>query len=186
MKTSIGIVALAAIALTFQAQAAEREPPVAIYQLFDLMGQYGYSIMDKEEFLKLSEQLKAEEKVFPAAMADAKKAWDEKKGEKGWQPFPSSRIKPRSIKKFGSDFPDRASAEKRLAQAESHAAEKLADKTAATKRNNATPEAIEREEVKARAFTEAVSMVNKLMGDKIGRPIPKFGFSTPEAPNKKM
>ena len=179
MKRFPALVSIAVLGLVFQLHAAEA---VAIYQLFDMMGLSGYKVMNREEFLKLSAEVKEEEKVFQSAMTDAKKAWDENKGNKGWQPFPSTKIKPRSIKKFGSDFTSMEQAKKRLAQAESHAAEKQLS----SQRQNPTPEDIAREEVKARAFAEAVSMVKKRMGDKLGRPVPAFGFTTPEDPNKKV
>ena len=179
MRRFSALVSVAVLGLVCQLQAAEN---VAIYQLFDMMGLSGYKIMNKEEILKLSSEVKEEEKVFQGAMAEAKKAWDENKGTKGWQPFPMTRIKPRSIKKFGSDFSDRTAAEKRLAQAESHAAERQVS----AQRQNSTPEDTAREEAKSRAFAEAVSMVKKRMGDKLGRPVPAFGFTTPEDPNKKV
>ena len=179
MKRFPAWVSVAVLGLAFQLHAAES---VAIYQLFDMMGLSGYKIMSKEEFQKLSAEVKEEEKVFQSAMTEAKKAWDENKGNKGWQPFPMTKVKPRSVKKFGSDFTSMEQAKKRLAQAESHTTEKQLS----SQRQNPTPEDTARDEAKARAFAEAVSMVKKRMGDKLGRPVPAFGFTTPEEPNKKI
>ncbi|MCL1919733.1 MAG: hypothetical protein FWG50_01440 [Kiritimatiellaeota bacterium] len=186
MKRYLALAALAltALALTAQLHAAET---VAIYQAFDMMGQSGYMIMNKEEYAKLTAQIKEEEKAFPAALAEAKKKWDEDKTNlavKGT--FPGNRIKPRSVKKFGSDFNDMEQAKKRLAQAQAAAAEKAGDKAASAQRPNASAEDLKREETRARAFVEAVEQVNMVLGQKLGRPVPKFGFTTPEDPNKKF
>lgn len=192
MKRRIGILALAVLALACQARAAG--PQVAVYQIFDMLGQSIYKIMDKEEYLKLSAQIKEEEKAFPAALAESQKEWAEnqtsvmKKGDKAVakQPFPGGRIKPRSVKKFSVDFNDRALAETALANAQSHAANNPTDNKGVSKKQNATAEDTAKENAKARAFTEAVAMVNKRMGDKLGRPVPAFGYTTSEEPNKKM
>jgi len=182
--------ALAAIAWACNAHGQQ----VAVYQIFDMLGLSTYRIMDKEEFAKLSAQIREEEKVFPAALADAKKEWAEnqttvmKKGDKavGKQPFPALRIKPRSVKKFSVDFTDRALAEKSLAQAQSHAANNPVENKGISKKQNPTAADLADERAKARAYTEAVSMVNKRMGDKLGRPVPAYGYSTSEDHSKKF
>jgi len=189
MKKIIRMMCLVAMGGACQLHAAE---PVGIYQLFDMLGQSGYMILNKEAFAKLSAEIKEEEKAFPAAMAEAKKQWEEnqtsvmKKADKAAKlPFPTARLKPRSIKKCGSDFTDLDLAKKHLAQMQS-SAEKTENKAAATQRQNPTREDIEREELKARAFTEAVSLVNMQMAYKLGRPVKAFSFTTPEDPNKKF
>jgi len=186
----------AALALTAQFCAAQTQTQTqksfAVYQLTDMMGLSGYRILDKEEFAKLSAQIKEEEKVFPAAMTEAKKKWDEDKtsvmnkaNKSNHLPFPTTKLHPRSLKKMGSDYSDLDVAKKQLAQAESHAENNPAGNKGAAKKQNPTAEDIKREELQARAFTDASSMVRKIMGDKLGRPIPAYGFTTPEDPNKK-
>jgi len=167
---------------------------VAVYQIFDMLGLSTYKIMDKEEHLKLSAQIREEEKAFPSALAEAKKEWAEnqtnvmKKADKAVskQPFPELRIKPRSVKKFSVDFNDRALAQKSLEQAQSHAEKNPVENKGVSKKQNPTAADIAKENAKARAYTEAVSMVNKRMGDKLGRPVPAYGYSTSEDHNKKF
>ena len=191
MKRCVVLMAFAVIAWACNVQGQQQ---IAVYQIFDMLGLSTYKIMDKEEFLKLSAQIKEEEKVFPSALAEAKKEWAEnqtsvmKKGDKavGKQPFPELRIKPRSVKKFSNDFNDRALAEKSLAQAQSHAEKNLVENKGISKKQNPTEQDLANERAKARAYTEAVSMVNKRMGDKLGRPVPAYGYSTSEDHNKKF
>jgi len=184
MKTLVQAVAAAVLACS-----CGRAETMAVYHLTDMLGQTGYAIMSKEEFQKLAAELKDEERVFPAALAEAKKAWDEDTTNRtiAKQTFPANKIRPRAVKKFSTDFNDPALAKKSLAHAESHAAEKPAEGSkGVAKKQNPTAEDTAKEQAKARAFAEAVSMVKKLMGDKLGRPIPAFGFTTPEDPNKKI
>ena len=183
MRRIMGMTFAAALGLACRLQAGEA---VAIYHLTDMLGQSGYMILNKEQFAKLSAEIKDEERAFPAAMAEAKKKWDDDKtnmAAKG--PFPMSRIKPRALKKVGSDFTDMELAKKRLAQAERAAAERADTKSAASQRQNPTADDLKHEQAKARAFAEAVSQANMQMANRLGRPVPAFGFTTPEDPNKK-
>ena len=190
MKRRIGMMTLATIVWACHATGQQ----VAVYQIFDMLGQTAYKIMDRDELAELSAQIKEEEKVFAAALAEAKKEWAEnqasvmKKGDKavGKQPFPESRMKPRSVKKFSADFTDHALAEKSLAQAQGHAEKNPTENKGISKKQNPTAADIASENAKARAYTEAVSMVNKRMGDKLGRPVPAYGYSTSENHNKKF
>ena len=191
MKRKMGMMMAIVFAMT-GTLFAQTQKSFAVYQLTDMMGLVGYKVMDKEEFAKLSAQLKEEEKVFPSAMTEAKKKWDEdkasvmNKANKAAQlPFPTAKIHPRSAKKMGSDYSDLDLAKKQLALAESHAENNPSGNKGAAKKQNATPEDVKREELQARAFTEASSLVRKIMGDKLGRPVPAFGFTTVEDPNKK-
>jgi len=190
MRKRTVIAAAAAVALTCRFCAAQTS--YAVYQIFDIQGLSDYTIMDKEEHAKLAAQIREEEKIFPSVMVEAKKMWDEnqtsvmnKANKAAKLPFPGNKIKPRAIKKFSTDFSDLDLAKKQLAQAKSHAENNPAGNKGAAKKQNPKPEDIARENLQARSFIEAASMVNKLMGDKLGRPIPKYGFTTPEDPNKK-
>jgi len=194
MKKHVGMMALVAIAWACHTHATGTGQKVAVYQIFDMLGLSAYKIMDRDEFTKLSAQIREEEKVFPVALAEAKKEWAEnqasvmKKGDKAVarQPFPALRIKPRSVKKFSVDFSDYALAERSLAQAQSHAEKNPTENRGVSRKQNPTAADLADERAKARAYTEAVSMVNKRMGDKLGRPVPAYGYSTSEDHSKKF
>ena len=99
-------------------------------------------------------------------------------------PFQGNRIKPRSAKKVGADFNDREKADKKKAQLEERASDKQIeemDKEAKkAKQSKVKEEDLAKEEARVKAFDDAFSMISKKMGDKLGRPVPSFGFAMAE------
>lgn len=157
---------------------------VAIYQVTDMAGQSENQILNKEEAAKLDTEIKEEAKVFPAIMATAKKEWAADKENKA--PFPAARIKLRTVKKLGSDFPSQEAAAKKVEQLDLRTAEKIAqdakEKTSGkNKKQKPNPEEIAKETLKNTLANNAISDVNRRMAEKLGREVPMFGFisSTP-------
>lgn len=160
---------------------------VAIYQVTDMAGQSEYQVLNKDASTNLTAQLKEEAKVFPAIMATAKKEWDANKENK--MPFPAAKIKLRTAKKIGSDFPSKEAAMKKLEQIEGRIADKIADdakeKTSGRNRKQKPdPEEVAKETLKNTLINNAVSDVNSRMVAKLGREVPMFGFISSTAEKK--
>jgi len=160
---------------------------VSLVQVTDMRGETEVSVMTREEFAAVQKEIKEESAVFTAAAAEAKKEWDANKDNK--LPFQGSRIKARSAKKIGADFTDRDKAEKKRSQIQDRASEKkLAEMDKAEKKAKGSKpkeEDVAKEEARTKAFDDAFAAISKKMGDKLGRPVPSFGFaSTLEEPKK--
>ena len=155
-----------------------RAESVSIIQITDMQGQVGYEVLNREDAAKLLKEIKDEAAAYGPAAAEAKKEWDANKDNK--LPFQGNRVKPRSAKKMGADFADREKADKKRAQIEDRESTKQIEEIAAKEKKlkGAKPkeEDLAKEEAKAKAFADAVSMISKKMADKLGRPIPDFGL----------
>ena len=160
---------------------------VAIYLVTDMAGQFEHQVLNKEEATKLATELKEEAKVYPAIAGIAKKEWEADKENK--MPFPAARIKLRTAKKVGSDFPSKEAAMKKLEQIESRAADKIAEdakeKTSGrNKKQKPDPEEVAKETLKATLVNNAISDVNRRMTEKLGREVPVFGFMSSTSEKK--
>jgi hypothetical protein len=159
---------------------------VGIYQVFDMAGQSEHQILTKEESTKLANELKEEAKVFPAIMATAKKEWEANKDNK--MPFPAAKIKLRTAKKIGTDFPSKEAAMKKLTQIEDRIAEKIADdakeKKTGKKNQKPDPEDVAKETLKNTLINNAISDVNGRMVAKLAREVPVFGFMSSSSEKK--
>lgn len=180
MKRGTGIMAaLIGFAVTVNAQM------VNIVQITDMKGMVGYEVMTREEFAALMKDIKDETAAYAAVALECKKEWDANKENK--LPFQGNRVKPRSAKKMPQDFSDREKAEKKKSQLEERTNEKLMeemDKEAKKQKlAKPKPEDIAKEEARLRAFEDAHAMIAKKMGEKLGRPVPGFGFAA--APEEK-
>ena len=91
----------------------------------------------------------------------------------------------RSVKKVGADFTDREKADKKLSQIEERASnnqiEELAKIEKKNKQSKPKEEDVAKEEARVKAFNDAFAMISKKMADKLGRPVPGFGFAVAEA-----
>ena len=153
-----------------------RAESVSIVQITDMQGQTGYEVMNREDFTKLLKEIKEEAAAYGPAAAEAKKEWEANKDNK--LPFQGNRVKPRSAKKMGADFTDREKADKKRSLIEDRESTKQIEEIAAKEKKlkGAKEEDLAKEEAKAKAFADAVSMISKKMADKLGRPIPDFGL----------
>lgn len=181
MKRGMGIMAvLIGLAVTVNAQM------VNIIQITDMKGMVGYAVMNREEFNALLKEIKDETAAYTVAAAESKKEWDANKENK--LPFQGNRVKPRTAKKIPQDFSDREKAENRKSKLEERASEKLMDEMEkeAKKQKLAKPkpEDIAKEEARLRAFEDAHAMIAKKMGEKLGRPVPGFGFAAAAEPKE--
>jgi hypothetical protein len=163
---------------------------VAIYQVTDMTGQTENQILTKEEAAKLATEIKEEAKVLPAIMAEAKKEWEADKENKA--PFPAARVKLRTAKKLGSDFSSQEAALKKIEQIDLRTAEKIAqdakekESERSNKKQKTSPEDIAKETLRNTLANNAISDVNRRMTEKLGRPVPMFGFlSTSEKKEEK-
>jgi len=177
MKT-MSLVAVALMGLV----GAVRAEMVSVVQITDMQGQIGYQVMTRDEFATLTKELKEESVAFAPAVAEAKKEWEANKDNK--IPFQGARIKPRSARKAAPDISGRDKADKKKAQLEDRASnkqiEELAKEEKKAKQSKPKEEDVAKEEARAKAFDEAFAMISKKMGDKLGRPVPSFGFTATE------
>jgi ribosomal protein L17 len=150
----------------------------AIYQVADMAGNTEYQILSKEEFAKLSTEIKEEQKVMAAVVTAAKKEWEADKTNK--MPFPASKIKARMVKKLSQDFPNRDVASERLATIEERAAKKMEEdkkeKGNRGSRGKSDPEDAAKEALKQTMANSAIADVNRRMAEKLGREVPMYGF----------
>ncbi len=151
----------------------------AIYQVADMAGNMEYQILNKEEFAKLSTEIKEEQKVMAAVVTAAKKEWEDDKTNK--MPFPASKIKARMVKKLSQDLPSKDVATERLSVIEEREAKKIEeDKKDKTKnrssKGKSDPEDAAKEAMKQVMANSAIADVNRRMGEKLGREVPMYGF----------
>jgi hypothetical protein len=158
-----------------------RAEMVSVVQITDMHGQVGYEVMNREEFNKLLKEIKEETAVFAAAAADSKKEWEANKDNK--LPFQGNRIKPRVAKKV-VELPSRDKADKKKSQLEDRASnkqiEEIAKEEKKVKQSKPKEEDVAKEEAKVKAFDDAFAMISQKMGEKLGRPVPSFGFAMTE------
>ena len=165
---------------------AAQAQTVSIIQVTDMRGQSEYSVMNREEYAALQKEIMDEAKVYPQAAAESKKEWDADKTNK--LPFQGNRIKPRSAKKVGADFPDRDKADKRRAVLEERFQEKQLEEQKkeedAQKNKKVSDEDTAKIAAREKAFNDAFAAISKRMGEKLGRPVPQIGLFFND-PNKK-
>jgi hypothetical protein len=173
------IAALAGLSFPVLAQSQH----VSIVQTTDMFGVAEYSIMGKEEYDKLLKEIKEEVAVFPAAVAEAKKEWAADKEKKG--AFPTSKVKARSVKKSPQDFTDESKAQLKKEKLEDREAEKTTklaeEEENKLKRMKDGPQKdkyVEETQRQKETTETAIRMVMKVMGDKLGRPVPSNGFAS--------
>lgn len=168
----ISVVAVALVGLV----GAVRAEMVSVVQITDMQGQVGYQVMTRDEFATLTKELKEESVAFAPAVAEAKKEWEANKDNK--LPFQGARIKPRTAKKVGADFNSADKAEKKRSQLEERSTDKqLEEMDKKSKEAKPKEEDMAKEEARVKAFADAFAMISKKMGEKLGRPVPGFGFA---------
>lgn len=153
--------------------ACAQSQSVSLVQLTDMRGNVEYQILDREELTALQKALKEETTAFPAAVAEAKKLWESDK-EKNKGPFQGNRVKPRAMKKMGGDFVDREKASKKKAQLDERVANKQLEEAEkeSKQREKLKDSDKEKEAARTKAFEDAFMMISKIMGEKLGRPVP--------------
>ena len=178
---------LVAVAL-MGAAGLVRAEMVSVVQITDMRGQVGYQVMTREELATLTKEIKDETTAFTPVVAECKKEWEANKDNK--LPFQGNRIKPRSAKKVGADFPSADKAEKKRSQLEDRASTKQVEELdkESKKAKGAKPkeEDVAKEEARVKAFDSAFEMISKKMGDKLGRPVPSFGFASAEPKKEEL
>ena len=158
---------------------------VSVVQITDMRGQVAFEVMNREEYAAIQKEIREEMAVYQAAAADAKKEWDADKENK--LPFQGNRIKPRTARKMPPDFNDREKAEKRKTVLEERVAQRQLsemEKEGKKKGKEQSESAIAKEEARVKAYEDAFTMINKRMGEKLGRPVPSIGFAFEAAPKK--
>jgi len=164
---------LSMVLLTGVVQAAEM---FFIVKLTDMIGGVGYKVMNADEYRTAFQEIQDEMKIFNAVMAECKKEWSADTAKE--EPFPSSKIKARKISKSGSTYTSMEKAAVKLERLEEGATEAMLEELDkhAKSFKNMDDRTRARETAKLNAFKEGFEMVSKKMGEKLGRPVPDFGF----------
>lgn len=181
-RAMVAVLALGLMAFGIKAQM------VSIIQLTDMRGEVEFLVLNREEHNALTKELTEEMKLFQSAMMEAKNEWDAEMKElppKERVVFQGNRIKPRSARKIGADFPDRDKAEKRKGVLEERLQVRQAKDLAKNQRKISASEA-EKNAIRERAFELAFAAVTKKLGEKLGRPVPAIGlfFEEPKKEEK--
>lgn len=149
---------------------------VYIAKITDMLGNVGYQIMNREEYSAATKEVAEERKIFTRVMADCKKEWKADAERKG--SFQSSKIKARKISKGGTMYSKTEKAEAKLSKLEDSATEKKLKKLDEHSRKwkRMDERTMKREKVKLEAYKQTFEMVSKKMEEKLGRPVPSYGF----------
>jgi hypothetical protein len=159
-----------------------RAEMVSVVQITDMRGQVGFEVMNRDEFNALLKEIKEETTAFAPVVAESKKEWEANKENK--LPFQGNRIKPRSVKKAGPDINSREKADKKKSQLEERVSNKQSEEMdkeeKKAKASKPKEEDVAKEEARVKAFDDAFALISKKMGEKLGRPVPSFGFDMAE------
>lgn len=149
-----------------------------VVQISDMRGQVGYLVMDREEYNTLLKEVREETAVYMPALLESKKEWETNPDNK--LPFQGNRFKPRIAKKMPQDFKEKERAEARRSKLEERVAAKqaivLEKEENKRKMLSGNEKALAKEEAHTRAMDDCYNMIIKKMGEKLGRPVPSFGF----------
>lgn len=149
---------------------------VYIAKTTDMLGNIGYKIVNREEYSAATKEVAEERKIFTKVVADCKKEWKADKERNG--SFQSSKIKLRKISKSGAMYSKMEKAEAKLSKLEDSATEKHMEELDEHSRKwkRMDERTMEKEKAKLVAFKQSFEMVSKKMEEKLGRPVPSFGF----------
>lgn len=149
-----------------------------IVRITDMFGTQEFEVMTPEDHKALQNEIKEERAVFPKVLAKVKKAVHDdeelRKVSVAW-----GRIRVRDARQMGPEYMNQEKAEAK----KERQAERLADKLAKeTEKHEAKMERMKEEDVevytqKQETFQRVVQMVMKEMSEKLGRPVPSFGFA---------
>lgn len=161
------------VMLAGSVQAIER---YYVVKLTDMIGSVEYKVMNDEEYKIANKEVMDEMKIFSAVVTECKKEWKSDDGNDG--DFTSSKIKARKISKGGSTYPTMEKAEAKLDRLmEGVTEDRLEELDKHSKKfKHMDDKTRAREEVKLNAFKSSFEMVSKKMQEKLGRPVPNFGF----------
>ena len=149
---------------------------VYIAKTTDMLGNIGYKIMNREEYSAATKEVAEERKIFTKVVAECKKEWNADKERKG--SFQSSKIKLRKISKSGAMYSKMEKAETKLSKLEDSATEKHMEKLDehSKKWKHMDERTMEKERGKLASWKQSFEIVSKKMEEKLGRPVPHFGF----------
>ena len=88
------------MALALMAAGGLRAQSVYVVTVTDILKNNSYEVMDREGVKAIKDRIKDETRVFPAAVAVAKKEWEANDLTKN-TPFPTTGLSPRKIREEG-------------------------------------------------------------------------------------
>ncbi|MBO4288103.1 MAG: hypothetical protein J5985_08070 [Kiritimatiellae bacterium] len=154
-----------------------------LVEITDMTGNKGFEILDAEGLAELTKQVKEETKIFPLVMVEAKKKWLENDEFKK-KHFPSTAVKVRKFRVLKQDKEEvlqklKEKAEDRMSASQDKKISEQSEKYKKMKKRKGGDEMVakiqEKEEEKNRLESAAGSLVEQLMGEKLGRAIPSYG-----------
>lgn len=117
-----------------------------------------FDVVDQQALNRLRQQTRAEERVFSAALAAARKAWEENELHKG-VPFPAAGLRPRTLREIGP-FPSVEAARKKADAMAQRALDAEFDRSAPTKKSGRKLSDREKEKEAERAAREREQEAN--------------------------
>lgn len=137
---------------------------VYVATISDVSKKDTYEVLTREALATLKNQIKAEARVFPAALAAAKKEWEADDMTKA-SSFPATGLAPRTVREEGplSEEVARKKAEKKAERDMESDFDKAASKTGSAK-NKPSEKELEKQEKKARKDAQidaAATLVQK-------------------------
>ncbi len=173
MSFRYGVCAVAlAVGMAVSAQAQS----VYLVRISDMVKADGYEVMTREELAKLQKEIAEEAKVFPAAVAAVKKAWDEDELTKKIA-FPSSKLGVRKIQQKGPMSQEQAmkQKEKAVERLDEDMIKEMNEKKKKGNSEAAKAEAA-KEAKREQAVADAHEKLREKMKELLTREVPKNGF----------
>lgn len=164
----LGAVAVLATAMSGLAET------VYLVETSDMRKVDAWEIMTREEVAKLQKEIQEETRVFPAALAAAKKAWDEDELFKK-SPFPGSYLSPRKVS-VSSPFTSRKLAEEKKQAREERQADALAKEAKEAKAKPKDKRNENADAMRQMNITKALEKLNQEMTKALKRDVPQNGY----------
>ncbi len=164
MRLNRNTLMIGCLALGLLAASSLSAQSVYVATISDVSKKDTYEVLTREALATLKNQIKAETRIFPAAVAAAKKEWEADDMTKG-STFPASSLAPRTVREEGplSEEMARKKAEKKTERDMESEFDKSASKTGSGK-NKPSEKELEKLERKARKDAQidaAATLVQK-------------------------
>jgi len=166
MNMRLGLFVCAVVLSTALSGLAET---VYLVQITDIRKSDAWEVMTREEVSKLQKEVQEESRVFPAALAAAKKAWDADELLKKTA-FPGSSLAPRKVSSQGP-FTNREQADKKKQSRDERQSEAMLKEAKAKMARNNVAEALRQQNI-----DKALDKLNQELSKALKRDVPLNGL----------
>lgn len=166
MHMRLYLFAVAAVLTTVLSGQAET---VYLVQTTDIRKSDAWEVMTREEVAKLQKDVQEESRVFPAAMAAVKKAWDADELLKK-TPFPGSYLAPRKVTSQGP-FTSREQADKKKQAKDERQSDALVKESKDKAKHTNSADALRQQNI-----DKALEYLNQELSKMLKRDVPLNGL----------